>query len=119
MSDEIVSMAALDRLREWGGGKLVRQMIRLFLENAGERRRQVAAGLSPEGDLELTERGAHSLKSGAANVGAVKVSALAAQLEDAAEARDRERCAPLARELETALDEVEPLLWEIREGMDE
>lgn len=116
MSEQPLSPAALDRLREWGGDKLAHQMIRLFIENAGERRRQVAAGLSPDGDLDLTERGAHSLKSGAANVGAVRVVAAAAALEDAALAGDRARCEQLARELEAALDEAEPLLRDIMDG---
>lgn len=116
MPEEVLSPAALDRLREWGGDKLVHQMIRLFLENAHERRRQVAAGLGGDLDLEVVERAAHSLKSGAANVGAMKVSAVATALEDAAEAGDEARCAELAVELDATLDEAEPLLRRIMNG---
>jgi HPt (histidine-containing phosphotransfer) domain-containing protein len=119
MPDEPLSTPALERLREWGGEKLLRQMVRLFLENAGERRRQVAEGLAPGGDLLETERGAHSLKSGAANVGAARVSAAAALLEEAAEARDRARCRPLAEELEAAFREAEPHLRKLMQGRDE
>lgn len=119
MPDETMSPAALERLREWGGDHLVRQMIRLFLESWPERRRQVEACLHPGGDLDATERGAHSLKSGAANVGAMRVSALADRLERAAETGDAEGAAPVARELLAALDEAEPLLRTIMEDIEE
>lgn len=76
-----IDRAALDRLEEWGGDRLLQQMIRLFLENSPERITQIRDGLGA-GDASVVERGAHSLKSSAANVGAHEVSRLAQLMED-------------------------------------
>ncbi|MFQ5553102.1 MAG: Hpt domain-containing protein [Thermoplasmata archaeon] len=78
-----VDPEALDRLREWGGDQLVGQMIRLFLENSETRMEQIRAGLEKD-DADEAGKGAHSLKSSAANVGAHTVRALAAAMEQQA-----------------------------------
>lgn len=84
MSDsEIIDPAALARLLDWGGEKLRDQMVRLFLENSGERLAHVEQGLAT-GDLRRVERGAHTLKSSAANIGATEVNRLAQRMEEAA-----------------------------------
>lgn len=80
----ILDRAAAARLQALGGDKLLGQMIRLYLENARERLHQIDAGLAPVGDLAEAEAAAHSLKSSAANVGAMRVSALASAMETAA-----------------------------------
>ncbi len=77
---EHVDPQALDRLREWGGDKLVGQMLRLFLENSLARMDQIRAGVAQR-DLSEAEKGAHSLKSSAANVGAGKVREVSAVIE--------------------------------------
>ena len=79
----VIDPKAHARLTEWGGEELVTQMIRLFLENAPTRLEQVRNGLS-EGGLAEAERGVHSLKSSAANVGAVAVSRIANEMEERA-----------------------------------
>lgn len=98
----VVDTAALDRLVEWGGDKLLRQMLRLFIENARERIEQVESGLTAGGDLDETHRAAHALKSSSANLGAMQVSAIAAELESVSAAGDLER----SRELADALGEA-------------
>ena len=46
MSDQtIIDSRALERLQEWGGAKLQRQMMRLFLEHSPERMDQIRDGL--------------------------------------------------------------------------
>lgn len=79
----VIDPQALERLREWGGDKLAGQMVRLFLKNTGARMDQIRAGVNG-GDLEEAERGAHSLKSSAANIGAEKLRSLATRMESAA-----------------------------------
>ncbi len=108
MSDDppVMDPAAVVRLQRLGGDKLVRQMIRLYLENAGERLGQIDAGIPDGADLEETRRGAHSLKSSAANVGALRVSALAAALEDVSGAGDRAAARGLRDDLAGALEEA-------------
>ena len=77
----VIDPKAQARLQEWGGPELLVQVIRLFLENAPKRLEQVRKGIA-DGSLKDAERGVHSLKSSAANVGAARVSRLAAAMED-------------------------------------
>ena len=67
--------AALDRLRRFGGGKLLNQMIELFITTAPERiqaaRSGVDAGNAPAAELAL-----HSLKSSSAQLGAMQMQRL-------------------------------------------
>jgi HPt (histidine-containing phosphotransfer) domain-containing protein len=97
----IIDPQALDRLREWGGEKLAGQMVRLFLKNTGGRMDQIRAGVA-HGDLEKAERGAHSLKSSAANIGAEVLRTLATRLERAALDSNLEDARTLLPELEAA-----------------
>lgn len=92
---------ALDRLREWGGDKLLSQMVRLFLENSAKRMDQIRAGAEGDDTSEAND-GAHSLKSSAANVGATEVRRLAADIEAAASQGDHDTVQGLLPELETA-----------------
>lgn len=84
----VIDPQAQARLQEWGGPKLVTQMIKLFLENAPIRLEQVRKGAASASDMKEAERGAHSLKSSAANVGAVTVSKISAEIEDLATNND-------------------------------
>ena len=72
--------SAIRRLKEWGGPTLALKMIRLFLDTSHERVDQVREGLEGSG-LELAERGAHSLKSSAANLGATQLQEMSDQME--------------------------------------
>lgn len=74
---------ALSRLKDWGGQELVGKMAGLFLANTPERIKQIRDGVA-EGKAELVERGAHSLKSTSANLGAMHLRDLAAELEEQA-----------------------------------
>lgn len=58
-------------------------MVRLFLKNSDARMDQIRTG-AREGDPEETEKGAHSLKSSAANIGAETLRTLVTQIESAA-----------------------------------
>ena len=72
-------------LREWGVEPLVKKMVELFLRNSEERLALGREGLEA-GDPRLVERAAHSVKSGAGNVGADRLRDLATRIEGAAEA---------------------------------
>jgi HPt (histidine-containing phosphotransfer) domain-containing protein len=113
----VMDPAAVVRLQRLGGDKLVRQMIRLYLENAGERLGQIDAGLPHGADLDETRRGAHSLKSSAANVGALRVSGLAAELEVVSRAGDRAAARGLRNELADALEEARIRLENVTRGL--
>jgi len=75
-----VDQDALTRLERFGGSKLLREMIALFVEVAPNRllaaERAVAVGKLTTAENEL-----HSLKSSAAQLGAMKLSRLSEQGE--------------------------------------
>jgi HPt (histidine-containing phosphotransfer) domain-containing protein len=78
--DPGIEQAALDRLVRLGGSKLLRQMIELYLTHGPERLRTVEEGVSA-GDAAMIERAAHTLKSSAGNLGAVRLQHTADALE--------------------------------------
>ncbi|HKJ02267.1 MAG TPA: Hpt domain-containing protein [Longimicrobiales bacterium] len=107
---------AVARLREWGGNKLLGQMIRLFLENAPGRMDQIRTG-SGGGDIKEAERGAHSLKSSAANIGAMEVRKFAAEIERAAGEGDLKRVQELVPSIETAFADAVAALGTMERGL--
>jgi HPt (histidine-containing phosphotransfer) domain-containing protein len=113
---QIIDPDALERLREWGGDKLVGQMVRLFLKNSGRRMDQIRVGASA-GPVTEAEQGAHSLKSSAANIGAQRVRTLTAEIEAAAVEDDTEAVARLLADLEPAFAAVIAELESIEQGI--
>jgi len=101
----VIDQQALERLKEWGGDKLAGQMVRLFLKNTGGRMDQIRTGVS-DGDLEEAERGAHSLKSSAANIGAEALRTMATRLESAALEADLDQARSLMPALESAYSDA-------------
>ncbi len=97
----VIDVRALERLKEWGGDKLASQMVRLFLKNSGTRMDQIRAGVQNE-DPDEAERGAHSLKSSAANIGAEHLRTLATNVEGAALDQQHERLRELLPQIEAA-----------------
>jgi HPt (histidine-containing phosphotransfer) domain-containing protein len=114
----IIDPQALDRLREWGGDKLAGQMVRLFLKNTGARMDQIRTGVSGD-DLEEAERGAHSLKSSAANIGAESLRTLATRMESAALDANASDAKALLPALETAFADAMKELAVIERSMGE
>lgn len=115
---EIIDSQALDRLREWGGDKLAAQMVRLFLKNSGTRMDQIRTGVNG-GDLVEAERGAHSLKSSAANIGAETLRTLATRLESAALEGNPDAANALLPDLESAYGDAMKELERIEREMKE
>lgn len=115
---DIIDRGAHDRLLEWGGTKLLLQMIRLFLENADERMELIATGFR-EGEARKVEHGAHSLKSSAANVGAVRLGSIAADMEDRASRGDLEGAEALHPALQAARTDSFTRLRQMEKGFEE
>ncbi|MEX0892907.1 MAG: Hpt domain-containing protein [Gemmatimonadota bacterium] len=101
----VIDRAAIERLTRLGGAALARQMIDLFMEHAAERLDAVRGGVDGP-DVKSAERGAHSLKSTAGNLGAERLMEAARQVEDAASAGDHDRVAALFDTLDAALQEA-------------
>ena len=113
----VIDPQAQARLHEWGGPKLLTQMLKLFLENAPQRVEQVRKGVT-DSALKEVERGAHSLKSSAANVGAVTVSKIAAEIEDKASGDDAAAVVALLPRLEAAFGQAQAQLATSLAGME-
>jgi HPt (histidine-containing phosphotransfer) domain-containing protein len=113
---EILNPKAAAALREWGGEKLLGQMVRLFLENSPTRMEQIRSGVEG-GDLKEAERAAHSLKSSAANLGAEELRTLAADIERTAGTRDPESVRALLGSLNTAYAKAIAALETVEKGI--
>jgi two-component system, sensor histidine kinase and response regulator len=109
--DGLLDPEALTRLEEWGGKELVGKMLELFLEVATERMDAIRSGVL-ENDRSRIERGAHSLRSSAGNVGAESVRVLAARMEALAPDGDE---ASLRATLDQLEDRFRRTLEELRE----
>ncbi len=97
----IIDPASLERLEKWCGTNLSNEIVQLFLENGPSRMDQIRAAVDGE-DLDAPERGAHSLKSSAANVGAQHVQRFASEVELAASGGDLQTVRNLIPNLEEA-----------------
>ena len=91
----------LKRLEKWGGPSLSSEIVQLFLDNVPKRVEQIR-GAMDNGDLTEPERGAHSLKSSAANVGAQHLQKISSELELAALQGELQRVRDLLPKLEQA-----------------
>lgn len=113
---EVIDPRALARLQEWGGDKLLRELVRIFLDNSPTRVDQMRTAVNG-GDIKDAERAAHSLKSSAANLGAERLRALASEVERAAAQGDLQVTRDRLRELEGAWDRVTSALKDIEKGL--
>ena len=96
---------ALQALDPRGADGLVPRMVDLFLEAAQRHIETIRAHTT--GDRESVQRAAHCLKSSAAQVGAMRISALAAQFEAGMREGQSEALESLLARLETAVSEAE------------
>lgn len=89
-ADGIINMEIIESLRELGGEEdpgLVVELIDLYLADAPERIREIQAALACD-DFDLLERASHTLKSASANIGALQLSSLCAELESMGRSRE-------------------------------
>ena len=119
MSDQsIIDQSAIERLKEWGGADLPRKMIDIFLSNSPERMDQIREGISTETPRK-SETGAHSLKSSAGNVGAVRLQRLAEEAESLAGNEEMSALGDILPRLEEAFEDACGELKNLLEGMEE
>ncbi len=113
---EVLDPRALARLKEWGGDKLLRELVRIFLDNSPLRVGQMRKAVDG-GDIKDAERAAHSLKSSAATLGAEGLRSLASDVERAASIADLDATRDKLRELETVWERVVAALEDIEKGL--
>lgn len=102
--DVILDLEVIAGLRELGGEDdpgLLLELVGMFLEDAPNYVREITAGFDAQ-DLERVKRASHTLKSSAANMGAMSLAGLARSIESTAKSADL----GLLRELSHTLSEV-------------
>ena len=102
--DESV-LATVASLQRPGAPDLVGRVLGLFAEDAPRHVAGVAEGVEAF-DLERVRTASHTLKSSAANVGAMRLSARCAQIERAAREANLVACVALSDALGALLDEA-------------
>lgn len=104
-------LAGLRKLQGEGDPDIIRELAEIFLEDAPARIAEIRASLE-SGDAGGVERAAHTLKGGAGNMGASRMSRLAAGLQEAGHGGDLSEVPGLLRDLEAELDRVRGALEE-------
>jgi two-component system, sensor histidine kinase and response regulator len=97
--------ASLNTLREIGGNALIEDVLALFRTNAKQYIAKLGTGLE-EFDREAVRHAAHSLKSAAANIGALKLAELARLVENAARDNTLQFDSQVAESLQTEYKEI-------------
>lgn len=105
--------ASLERLKRFGGGKLLGEMISLFLEAAPERINAALAGLAAN-DVKATEMALHALKSSSAQLGALRMQRLCERGEGLARSGTLENVAGLVSSLQDEFPRVQSWLERAR-----
>ncbi|MEP6991064.1 MAG: Hpt domain-containing protein [bacterium] len=98
--------ASLDRLRRFGGGKLLTEMITLFLASVPERLGAARNGLA-SGDVAAIEMALHSLKSSSAQLGAMRMQRLSERGERQARTGSLDGIAPIMDDLEAEFPRIQ------------
>lgn len=101
--------AALDRLKRFGGGKLLGEMIGLFLSTAPERIGAARDGVST-GDAKAVEMALHSLKSSSAQLGALQMQRLSERGEQLAHAGEIDPVVSIVTDIEAEYTRVQSWL---------
>ena len=107
-SSGAIDPATIQGLRELGGEDepgLLGELIDIFLEDAPERMKDITEGLAT-GDIGRVERGAHTLKSSSANIGALGLSDLCRRIVESSRSNQADRLPELCRASERSLSEA-------------
>jgi HPt (histidine-containing phosphotransfer) domain-containing protein len=115
LSTTNLDLDALRRLRRFGGEKLLREMVTLFLEHAPTRVSLAREHLRM-GDAAGVRSALHALKSSAGQLGALQMQQLCNQGEVAARSGDLSGMAQLISELDAELVRVQMWLEREREA---
>ena len=100
---------AIRALEQPGTASLLDTVINMFLDQSVELAGRIRAGVEAGNSVEIREA-AHSLKSSAANVGAMQVSALSSDIELAGRDGTLDNVAALSDRLDVALREANSAL---------
>jgi two-component system, sensor histidine kinase and response regulator len=104
-AEALLDQAAIARLREFGGDRLLRGMIELFVSNAPVRAAEAREALDC-GDAAALRSALHGLKSSAGQLGATSVHMACSAGEELASRGELDACAPQVLRIERDLPAV-------------
>jgi len=107
--------AVVDSLRELGGDDMIADLVELFLEDAEPRLAALGEAVKAD-DASAVEQVAHSLKGSSGNMGAHRMSRLAAELQDIGASGDLSKAPESLRSLEAEFARVRPALAALAEN---
>lgn len=96
----------LEKIRLAGGDDLAQRILQLFLLH-GPKRLVIARDAVAAGDADALERCTHSLKSSAAQLGAMHLAEICRELEELARRNDLTNTASMVEKAEGAMGEYE------------
>jgi CheY-like chemotaxis protein len=105
----LVDEAALTRLYRLGGQQFALDMLDLFLSYGGEKLTEARLAWK-SGSLETLADSVHPIKSSAGNIGATRIQALCAAIEQAVKEQNTSSLEQQVNDLERAFAEVRPHL---------
>ncbi len=106
---DLTALSVIRSLQQPGAENLVMKIISMFLEDSARYATEISSAVQNT-NAEQLGASAHSLKSTAANVGAMQVSAIAARLEMLGRTKSLDAAAPLVAELADALTAAHDML---------
>lgn len=110
---DLIDSDAISRLRDFGGDRLLRGMIELFVKNAPAKGSDARAALD-RGDAAALRSALHALKSSAGQLGAATVHRACIAGEELAGRGRLEECAPHIQLIERDLPRVCDALLNLR-----
>ena len=111
--DAPIDMAVLEKIKEIGENELVIKIIDLFIDYIATKVAE-AKNAMMRGDLTGVQDAVHPIKSGASNVGAHKLRAIALFIEQLAMQKKGDQIPPRLLELEAAYLQAKAALEELR-----
>ncbi len=110
LPEPVFDVAVIDRLVElFGDHAAAGQLLEIFLQESPQLVDSVAQGLA-RNDLDEALRAAHSLKSSAGSVGAMRLSAASARVEGALRSGQLDAPRVELKQLQAELDQVRQVL---------
>jgi two-component system, sensor histidine kinase and response regulator len=111
----VLDPEVLANLRDLGDAELLAELAGMFFDDASSRLEELRGAIGA-GDAAGVERVAHTLKGSSGNMGATRMSAICAELQDVGGSGDLSRAAGLLEGLEEEFGRVRPALEAEIEG---
>jgi two-component system, sensor histidine kinase and response regulator len=108
-TEESIDGDVIGSLRELGGSEMLSELTQLFFEDTRSSMATLRKALE-EGDAQSVERVAHNLKGSCDNMGATRMAAICAELQDVGTSANLSRGPELLEHLKAEFERVRPAL---------